>query len=72
MFFKKTILLFCMSWHMFNGFSQNPKAIDTLEIHNQIKSFGINEKILDAISIFFKSIFPDSITYLKGSIVNFF
>ena len=62
MFFKKTILLFCMSLHMFNGFSQNPKAIDTLEIHNQIKSFGINEKILD-----FKNHFFSDIVYKNDS-----
>ena len=62
MFFKKTILLFCMSWHMFNGFSQNPKAIDTLEIHNQIKSIGINEKILD-----FKNHFFSDIVYKNDS-----
>jgi hypothetical protein len=47
---------------MFNGFSQNPKAIDTLEIHNQIKSFGINEKILD-----FKNHFFSDIVYKNDS-----
>ena len=40
-------MLFFLSFYVFNGISQNPKAIDTLEIHNQIKSFGINEKTFD-------------------------
>lgn len=56
MFFKKPVLLFCMSLCMFKGFSQNPKAIDTLEIHNQIKSFGINEKTLGFKNHFFSDI----------------
>ena len=51
-----------MSLFMFKGFSQNPKAIDTLEIHNQIKSFGINEKILD-----FKNHFFSDIVYKNDS-----
>ena len=62
MFFKKPILLFCLSLYIFSGFSQNPRAIDTLEIHNQIKSFGINEKILD-----FKNHFFSDIVYKNDS-----
>lgn len=56
MFLKKPVLPLCMLLCMFKGFSQNPKAIDTLQIHNQIKSFGINEKILDFKNHFFSDI----------------
>ena len=62
MFFKKITLLFCLSFYMFIGISQNPKAIDTLEIHNQIKSFGINEKKID-----FKNHFFSDIVYRNDS-----
>ena len=62
MFYKKIILLFCLSLYIYRGFSQNPRAIDTLEIHNQIKSFGINEKLLD-----FKNHFFSDIVYKNDS-----
>ena len=62
MLLKKTIFLFYLSLYIFSGFSQNPRAIDTLEIHNQIKSFGINEKILD-----FKNHFFSDIVYKNDS-----
>ena len=62
MFFKKNTLLFFLSFYVFNGISQNPKAIDTLEIHNQIKSFGINEKTFD-----FKNHFFSDIVYKNDS-----
>ena len=39
-----------------SGFSQNPKVIDTLKIHNQIKLFGLSERVLKFKSHFFSSI----------------
>ena len=41
---------------MCNGFSQKPKVIDTLKIHNQIKLYGLSEKVLKFKSHFFSSI----------------
>jgi hypothetical protein len=41
---KNIILFIYLLSYVFIGFSQNPKIIDTLEIHNQIKSYGIDEK----------------------------
>ena len=38
------------------GFSGNPRIIDTLKIHQQIKSYGINEDLLNFKHDFFKSI----------------
>lgn len=62
MFFKKNTLLYCLSFYMFIGISQNPKAIDTLEIHKQIKSFGLNEKKIN-----FKNHFFSDIVYRNDS-----
>ena len=38
------------------GFSGSPRIIDTLKIHQQIKSYGINEDLLNFNQDFFKSI----------------
>ena len=53
---KKLLSLFFLFFGMFSGLSDNPKAIDTLEIHNQIKLFGISEKVLNFKLTFFSSI----------------
>ena len=59
---KKTILFIGLLSSVFIGFSQNPKIIDTLEIHNQIKLYGIDEKNLD-----FKYHFFSDIVFLNDS-----
>jgi len=53
---KKLLSLFFLFFGIFNGLSDNPKVIDTLEIHNQIKLFGINEEVLNFKPTFFSSI----------------
>jgi len=53
---KKLLSLFFLFFGMFSGLSDNPKVIDTLEIHNQIKLFGINEEVLNFKLTFFSSI----------------
>ncbi len=53
---KKLVSLFFLFFGIFNGLSDNPKVIDTLEIHNQIKLFGVNEEILNFKSDFFGGI----------------
>lgn len=53
---KKLLSLFFLFFGIFNGLSDNPKVIDTLEIHNQIKLFGINEDVLNFKPHFFSSI----------------
>ena len=53
---KKLLSLFFLFFGIFNGLSDNPKVIDTLEIHNQIKLFGIDEEILSFKTHFFSSI----------------
>ena len=53
---KKLLSLFFLFFGIFNGLSDNPKVIDTLEIHNQIKLFGINEEVLNFKTHFFGSI----------------
>ena len=40
---KKITLLTCLFFLVIKGFSQDPKIIDTLQIHEQIKQFGLNE-----------------------------
>lgn len=62
---KKIALLYLCVLCVFNGLSINPKIIDTLEIHNQIKLFDIDEDILNFKSDFFSSIVfkNDSILY---------
>ncbi len=55
MLLKKIILLlFILLIH--KGYSINPRIIDTLKIHNQIKLFGLNEDRLNFKSHFFSSI----------------
>ena len=46
-------------------FSQTPKIIDTLKIHAQIKEYGLDEKVINFKSNFFKSIVfkNDSVIY---------
>jgi len=51
---KITLLLFILLIH--KGYSINPRIIDTLKIHNQIKLFGLNEDRLNFKSHFFSSI----------------
>jgi len=41
---------------VYSSHSYNPKIIDTLKIHQQIKKFGLDEKILNFKANFFKSI----------------
>jgi hypothetical protein len=59
---KKNILSIYLLFYVFIGFSQNLKIIDTLGIHNQIKSYGIDEEILD-----FKYHFFSDIVFLNDS-----
>ena len=40
----------------FKGFSNNPRIIDTLKIHNQIKSYGFDEDLINFKEHFFSSI----------------
>ena len=49
--FSGILLLF----FFLTGFSQNPKIIDTLKIHQQIKLFGVDENLLNFNHDFFKS-----------------
>ena len=44
---KKLLSLFFLFFGIFNGLSDNPKVIDTLEIHNQIKLFGVQEMMVN-------------------------
>ena len=53
---NKIFFLICLLSLTLKGFAQYPRIIDTLEIHNQIKSFGIDEEILNFESYFFSSI----------------
>ena len=41
---------------VYSSYSYNPKIIDTLKIHQQIKKFGLDEKILNFKANFFESI----------------
>ena len=56
MLIKKVLSLIFVFFGIFSGLSNNPNVIDTLEIHNQIKLFGINEDVLNFKSHFFSSI----------------
>ena len=62
---KKIALLCLFELFIFKAVSINPKIIDTLEIHKQIKAFNIDEDILNFKSNFFSSIVfkNDSILY---------
>ena len=53
---RKIFFLICLLSFTPKGFAQYPRIIDTLEIHNQIKSFGIDEDILNFELYFFSSI----------------
>ena len=53
---NKIFFLICLLSFTAKGFAQYPRIIDTLEIHNQIKSFGIDEEILNFEKFFFSSI----------------
>jgi len=61
---KIALICFCVLC-VFKVVSINPKIIDTLEIHKQIKVFNIDEEILNFKSNFFSSIVfkNDSILY---------
>ena len=62
MIYKKVILYLIFSSFLFKGVSQNPKIIDTLKIHEQIRSFGLDEA-----SLLFKSDFFSSIVFKNDS-----
>jgi len=51
---------------VYSSYSYNPKIIDTLKIHQQIKKFGLDEKILN-----FKANFFESIVYKNDSIIYY-
>ncbi|MGB1103739.1 MAG: hypothetical protein ACPG21_08925, partial [Crocinitomicaceae bacterium] len=51
LFFGLLLLFFFLK-----GFSQNPNPIDTFKIHQQIKSFGVDDNLSNFTSDFFKSI----------------
>ena len=54
--FKKLLFSVLCVFLSLKGFSGNPRIIDTLKIHQQIKSYGLNEKLLNFKHDFFKSI----------------
>lgn len=62
MSYKKVILYLIFSSFFFRGVSQNPKIIDTLKIHEQIRLFGLDEA-----SLLFKSDFFSSIVFKNDS-----
>ena len=51
---------------VYSSYSYNPKIIDTLKIHQQIKKFGLDEKILN-----FKANFFESIVYKNDSVIYY-
>jgi len=53
---KKLLFIVLCFFLSLKGFSGNPVIIDTLKIHQQIKSYGLNEKLLNFKHDFFKSI----------------
>ena len=62
MIYKKVILYLIFFSFLFKGVSHNPKIIDTLKIHEQIRSFGLDEA-----SLLFKSDFFSSIVFKNDS-----
>ena len=56
MILKKIILLISVFFIVFKGLSQDLKIIDTLQIHEQIKQFGINKDVLNFGEFFFSDI----------------
>ena len=53
---KKLLFTILCVFLSLKGFSGNPRIIDTLKIHQQIKSYGLNEHLLNFKNDFFKSI----------------
>ena len=51
---------------VYSSYSYNPKIIDTLKIHQQIKKYGLDEKILN-----FKANFFESIVYKNDSVIYY-
>ena len=51
---------------VYSCFSYNPKIIDTLKIHQQIKKFGLDEKIIN-----FKANFFESIVFKNDSVIYY-
>ena len=51
---------------VYSSYSYNPKIIDTLKIHQQIKKFGLDEKILN-----FKANFFESIVFKNDSLIYY-
>ena len=62
MIYNKVFLYLIFFSFLFKGVSQNPKIIDTLKIHEQIRSFGLDEA-----SLLFKSDFFSSIIFKNDS-----
>ena len=53
--FKQLFFVILLLFFFLKGISQNPQIIDTLKIHQQIKSFGLDEDLLNFKNNFFKS-----------------
>ena len=51
---------------VYSSYSYNPKIIDTLKIHQQIKKFGLDENVLN-----FKANFFESIVYKNDSVIYY-
>ena len=51
---------------VYSSYSYNPKIIDTLKIHQQIKKFGLDEKIIN-----FKANFFESIVFKNDSLIYY-
>jgi len=71
----KTYLIFIFLFISIRIFSFTPAVIDTTEIHQKIKSFGINERLLNFKDNFFEDIVfeSDSIIYYnpQGTLILF-
>ena len=71
----KTYLIFTFLFLSIKVFSFTPGVIDTLEVHKKIKSFGINERLLNFKDNFFEDIVfeSDSIIYYnpQGTLILF-
>ena len=71
----KTYLIFIFLFISIKVFSFTPGVIDTLEVHQKIKSFGINERLLNFKDNFFEDIVfeSDSIIYYnpQGTLILF-
>ena len=51
---------------VYSSYSYNPKIIDTLKIHQQIKKYGLDEKVLN-----FKANFFESIVFKNDSVIYY-